>query len=663
MQVFPDRFRFFFQKNGIKTLCKHAPEEWESNVIKWTRDSKTEGILTQYVDKFTFILEDAKYLISCFEQENVFSNVKFIAEEYNFSDFKYDEYYSGDLDFYSFEEDKYRVVLSVSDIGFSVALAANLDTEYEIDIPPNSPHVVYDGLILRNNLKGLFETEHPKIAQKMTWVLPVIYITTESVYSNILEIKNSDGGTINDSNWFLKINNDIKLNIKFNYDGVINFDTGLQTGNLKILFIKKTSEDTINLIDDSNIIGNGETIIGKQYELTVDANSKDVFYIAYYWDLASINIPSAKISANIEITYDSNNATTRKIKGIRPSNLLALLVEKATGGKYNNIDFSFLDNNSIASNLLVSSGNIIRGIENAKITTSLKDFFKAMQVLCGATYWFDTTKGEEKLIIKHVYDAFSNKRITYVDDINDYKKNIYENYIYNQLQIGYKDNTYDEVNGKYEFNTEINFSIKSNAKAKKMELVSPYRADMYGIEFLVLNYEKKDTTDSDSDNDTFVFHTSNKRESNENTYLLNRDVLDLNGVSKNTAFNVQLSPKHCLLRQISYISSIFQYAGSILKFSSSSKDYNMIASDGVDEHADINLSDYKKLFIPVKLSFSTKVNRGISALIGTNKNGYIRVVNEGKIIDGFILSISENPGCNRSQTWEILVKNSDKNIF
>ena len=93
MNVFPEKFRFYFEKEGVKTQLKHAPEEWDTNVLKWSRDKDTEGILTEYVDKFTFVLEDADYLRDCFKKSKVFAKVKLSVYELNSNTFEYFLYY------------------------------------------------------------------------------------------------------------------------------------------------------------------------------------------------------------------------------------------------------------------------------------------------------------------------------------------------------------------------------------------------------------------------------------------------------------------------------------------------------------------------------------------------------------------------------------------
>ena len=78
MNVFPDKFRFSFEKNGERYECKYSPDEWNNNVLNWTRSIDNAETLVKYTTSFTFIKEDAGYLRDCYEDTGVFSKVKFI---------------------------------------------------------------------------------------------------------------------------------------------------------------------------------------------------------------------------------------------------------------------------------------------------------------------------------------------------------------------------------------------------------------------------------------------------------------------------------------------------------------------------------------------------------------------------------------------------------
>ncbi|MFR1243106.1 MAG: hypothetical protein ACLSDJ_18640, partial [Butyricimonas faecihominis] len=132
MNVFPSKFRFLFERDGIQYECKYSPDEWNNNVLNWNRSSDSAGIMIKYSTSFTFIKEDADYLRDCFNTDGVFAKVRFVVEEYDYETFSFKPYYSGDIDFYSYENSKNKVSIVTSDISYKASIDANLDTTYEI---------------------------------------------------------------------------------------------------------------------------------------------------------------------------------------------------------------------------------------------------------------------------------------------------------------------------------------------------------------------------------------------------------------------------------------------------------------------------------------------------------------------------------------------------
>ena len=58
------------------------------------------------------------------------------------------------------------------------------------------------------------------------------------------------------------------------------------------------------------------------------------------------------------------------------------------------------------------------------------------------------------------------------------------------------------MNGRDEFRFTTEYTTGIDITDNVLELISPYRADVYGIEFLSQK-RGQDTTDSESDNDVF----------------------------------------------------------------------------------------------------------------------------------------------------------------
>lgn len=669
MNVFPSKFRFSFVKDGEITYCKYSPEEWNDNVINWNRDKDNAGILVKYTTSFSFIMDDADYLRECFKTKSVFAKVLFVVEQYDYDKFEYHPYYTGDIDFYSYEESKFKVSITTTNIGYRAALLANLDTTYEVDIPDGSDFVRYNRLHLKNIINYDCSWSMINIQTAYRYWLNCDRTQNDVLNDDIESKLFVDGGKTYPEGWLCKANKNATLCVKIKYDvKTTNTNSTYYKPQVYLRFVTARGDKEIFADIDGNSWTSspsfGKDNFSGEKIFSFDLNVGDLFYLQLGTQnstAGSVNTLDVKIS--LEMYYNSRGKSV-DICGLHPIELLEVLVKKVTGDKYSAIKSNLLSKGEV-KNMLITSGDLIRGISGGKIKTSLKDFFQAMKSMFGASYTFRIVNGQETLEVEHVnYFYDGNTIMTELTDIKDLSMKVKDSDIYNKLKIGYKDNTYDEINGKNEFNTSVEFSIDTSHNAKTLNLVSPYRADMYGIEFTILEYDPKETTDSSSDNDVFVIHAggillemvNGSLVIVPNGYRINRSykILNTDNLAGDTAFNVYLSPKRCLMRQIEYIKSLFMLSGPLLKFASSTKNFNVTSTGNVVEHDDVDLSKYTNLFQLVQYEFETMVPGNISELIDTNYRGYVLARDGERVIKGFIDSASDNPGRNKSQKWKLL---------
>jgi hypothetical protein len=128
----------------------------------------------------------------------------------------------------------------------------------------------------------------------------------------------------------------------------------------------------------------------------------------------------------------------------------------------------------------------------------------AIFVKCGALGMF--IDGNE-LIYRKREKSF-NKSIQAIElseeDCADLKTGIEKDFLFSGLKIGYKKKDYENTNGRFEFNGQHDYSSDyTGGSTKILELISPFRADCYGIEFLAQE-RGKDTKDDKSDKDLFM---------------------------------------------------------------------------------------------------------------------------------------------------------------
>lgn len=282
----------------------------------------------------------------------------------------------------------------------------------------------------------------------------------------------------------------------------------------------------------------------------------------------------------------------------------------------------------------------IRGLPNAKIYTSYIKFANWMS----AEFGFVPVIGDEKVTFVHRDTLFQDTEIKDLQDsTSDLEYNVNAGLVYSGVKVGYDKQDYDSVNGRDEFRFTNEYTTGITLTDNVLELVSPYRADAYGMEFLA---EKRgeDTTDSDSDNDIFFVGASLDGEK----YKLVRDGYTISGViSPSTMFNAMYSQRFMIEANARYIGAF----ANALEFTSSDGNSD-VTINGVSERSSIVLGN--KLFTVGELSVKTG-----DLEIPSDLTGYIRVEKNGRIYKGYVKSASYNYGRPEAVKYSLIVKSVD----
>lgn len=282
----------------------------------------------------------------------------------------------------------------------------------------------------------------------------------------------------------------------------------------------------------------------------------------------------------------------------------------------------------------------IRGLPNAKIYTSYIKFANWMSTEFG----FVPVIGDEKVTFVHRDTLFQDTEIKDLQDsTSDLEYNVNAGLVYSGVKVGYDKQDYDSVNGRDEFRFINEYTTGITLTDNVLELVSPYRADAYGMEFLA---EKRgeDTTDSDSDNDIFFVGASLDGEK----YKLVRDGYTISGVIfPSTMFNAMYSQRFMIEANARYIGAF----ANTLEFTSSDGNSD-VTINGVSERSSIVLGN--KLFTVGELSVKTG-----DLEIPSDLTGYIRVEKNGHIYKGYVKSASYNYGRPEAVKYYLIVKSVD----
>ena len=357
---------------------------------------------------------------------------------------------------------------------------------------------------------------------------------------------------------------------------------------------------------------------------------------------ADIVFPKFSININFKSRINILN-----IDVISPTTVLNSLLKSMTDGSdeykgYFNYGMPDGSRNLKLERTYIMAAESARGLPKAKIYTSYKKFCDWMEAEFG---YVPVISGNE-VTFTHRDNLFANTVVNELGmEINDYELAVNDSLIYSSVKVGYDKQDYDSVNGRDEFRFTNEFSTGLKLTDNTLSLISPYRADAYGIEFLVQK-RGEDTTDNDSDNDVFFVECDNSVPVDQPLLLYRPYSADqLSGLlSPDTMFNLNYSPRFMLEANKEYIGA----CTGMLKFASSNGNSD-VSIDGVRETDD--------LLIPERLFTVGEVNIKTSDIdVPSDLTGLVRFTNQGEAITGYIKNLSLNIAKEKGSTYTLIVR-------
>ena len=216
-------------------------------------------------------------------------------------------------------------------------------------------------------------------------------------------------------------------------------------------------------------------------------------------------ITGGEFDVTFNSTYDTSHC-----KAVRPYDFFETLVSKMTGGKYG-IQSSLLQTAELSA-MPLTCGPSIRDFfaTDTVAKTSLNDFYQSFKKFgIGLGILKDAVNGDKIVIEKLSYFFDKTKAIVDLGEVSQFEYEPAKELFFNTIETGNKNQQYEKEGGRDEFNVTQLWKTFVERVAKKLDLVSVYRDDMYGIEQLRIDLYKKDTTDNKGDNDVFRMNIEN----------------------------------------------------------------------------------------------------------------------------------------------------------
>lgn len=624
-----------------------------------------DGVVRSFSTQFEFVKRAYRLLDDEFYTNYLNAEATVIFSLRN-NNWEYDEVFRCALDFSTYMEDGLIAYINALDNTLAATIKAKKNIQYEYPVANlYVKKLNYDRLEKKNNAKWIitgnnikiddinyventfYASGSPKGAQTVYTIPIYISGSPEIDIKNIIETYDVDKKVVSEydysDRYFIKnvSEDNISVNIKLSFELDVEF-AGEGTPNIRL---ESYPHDGKVLFYQALV--NGKNTIQLDKDFIIQSGMIVFFEVMTTTDYVKITqvLPHAS-NEFVEISF-LGRGEPANIDVISPIELLDKLLasmSETTDTYYGVID-DYDPRMSLdrLSTVYIMAAESARGLPKAKIYTSYKKYCDWMEAEFG---YVPVISGNEVTFI-HRDKLFTNTVVKELGKrINDYELTVNDGLVYSSVKVGYDKQDYDSINGRDEFRFTNEFSTGLKLLDNTLSLISPYRADAYGIEFLVQK-RGEDTTDSDSDND--VFFVSCDLDGVNLKLYRPYSAAQLSGLlSPETMFNIQYSPRFMLEANKKYIGA----CTNLLKFASSDGNSD-VSINGVKETDDFPILE--RLFTVSEVEVSTSDIKAPADL-----TGLVSLNNKGKVITGYIKQIKYYIGKAKTSSYTLIIKDIKK---
>lgn len=642
----PNDLRYIVTYNGEDKVLPNSPEGWDETIMSWERSESYKGLIRKLTVPLKLPLDGAWLPRKKFYQDGIEARMPLKVNKLNRSTWKYENLFTGDLDFSKFNDTENFVEINSMETGIGSRIIAYEGVKYtfQVDVP-EAIDIQIPGLKLLESAGFIITpgVDYPAVLNnQVLFPLNLVQNETKSVTASVHDVEfTSLGPPIPDltssDGWFYKATVSGEIRIR-----------GFITGGWFKIYVR---DENFTLLHEIGGSENGGFNVPFDFTLNI-SSGKRLFLVGTTFVVGGgPTITDGEINAS----YTTISPPTM-CKALRPKYLYEQLVKKMNGGADHPIQ-SFLLNNW--ERLAITSAEAIRQLPNPKLKSSFKEFFTSINAVTPSGMGVENGK----VVFEDESYFFKNIQAAHVGTVKEFKLEPYTPAFYSSIKSGYPDQSYDEVNGRQEANSEQIHSTPITRVQREMDLMSVYRADPYGIEFLRINLEGKDTTDSDSDNDVFFIYLKELPEEGE-TYYRPEPASAFTNVSGTTAeetiYNLRITPKRNLYRHGPRLRAMLDKLSSyFINFESAKKNAELVSTlNGfkVFENKNISIAALgDPLFLPYLATIITDVPKDLQALLDAIPTGYIGFKYNDNEYKGWIIEASINNAKSTEREFKLLL--------
>jgi hypothetical protein len=627
-------------------------KNWEDVEISAKRKD-LGGVVRSFSNKFEFVkgaydLLEAEYL-SNYTRASAILVIGVLNDSWG-----YNEKFRCKLDFSTYQSDGYTISINAIDDSVASIINANKSQVYDIPVSElKEDTLYYDRIKLLNkstmyitpNFENELMPDYDRFMalrlQSRETLLPLAYgeISTPvkgvmEVYDVGMDIPYDNAGKTGYFALCLVDKIEINLRIRMVVDLLTTAVTSLHIRHMSA-DNKLKSDKAILLSKDGSSAG--VTSVDESLSYAMRDGDRLIAYILCVTSIGEDIDEIIKISRDYDfyIDYSARNKPVN-IDAFSPKKLLSSLLSRMGVS---------LSGDIVSGSMPIPwmmAAESVRGIKDAKVHTSFSKFCDFAKALMG----YDYEILDNSVRFRHMNDFFVNETKE-LDHVSNMELSVDESLIYSGVEIGFDKQDYDEINGRDEFHFKSSFSTGLDIKDNILSLISPYRADCYGLEFLA-NERDEESKDTDSDNDIFIVHA---RKDGDRLVLVREEnggaIYAVTGVLfPDTIFNASYSPRNMLLVNKERLGICTDY----LSFTASDGN-SSISIGGVSETLPISLPVNDRRIRIDKVSLETP---GLSPFPG-NYRGKLSFSYAGRSYEGWVSEITEKIGKYQTASYSLIL--------
>lgn len=661
-------FRCQILINGISYEATDDLKNWDDFELAYKR-SDYDGVLRSFSTKFEFVNRSYNLLKEEYSK-NYLSSSAGIAFYKRNNSWNWDKVFQCALDFSSYSDDGYTISINAIDDTLAAIIKAKRNIQYEYLVSELKPQsLYYDGLKFQYEAKyvsggttveddanlqyiqfhGALQAEGG--TRPATVSFPVYILDNSELPKRDSPLVFTDEPFTTDGSVqiFAEALSNIDITLKLSFSFYVTADNAHGTAYADVvLFVKRANGDLARFGVWRHIAGNIPTIVSELINISLNSGDSIGMDLLLYNSATPITMTwttylrGFSLSVNFQSRINSVNIDVLLLTTVAEK-----LLESMTDSSDYSVDiYNYVPGGITRSRLsscFIMPAESARNLPNAKLYTSFKKFCEFMEAEFGYVL---VVEGNNVTFI-HRYALFDNYVVKDLSDqINGYEYSVNSSLVNTSVKVGYDKQDYDSINGRDEFRFTNEFSTGLKLTDNTLSFISPYRADAYGIEFLVQK-RGEDTTDNDSDNDVFIVGCQYATSAENGNLLLDRPYSSsqlLGLISPDTMFNIEYSPRFMLEANKAYIGA----CTNMLKFTSSDGNSN-VSIAGIKEADDFPIDN--RLFTVGEVDVETS-----EVDIPSNLSGLISLDYNGEAVHGYIKEMKINVGKTESVRYSLIVK-------